>query len=248
MKFFINELSFQRQAENQYEADQLIEELYKIIEAVQPMQGNYPLQTHSSLSYQLISSSLTLNQWLFHKLKSSDSREKKLSEILLIFLKKGPFIDTQGLLDNCQCYFNSQDVSSSSLTGAANDDGILISLKKAINFESESISVRFRKNQEDFQDIDIKNLTDVTQANQIRRYYVPSDKHKKGGWGTYMDLTYEEAQQALDRGVPHGKQIYSYYNSKHYEFQPDNAGGFHGYPIDAKNVPPKVIRILGESQ
>lgn len=27
-----------------------------------------------------------------------------------------------------------------------------------------------------------------------------------------------------------------------YEFQPDNAGGWHDYPISGKEAPPKVLR------
>ncbi|WP_013325286.1 hypothetical protein [Gloeothece verrucosa] len=159
-------------------------------------------------------------------------------------LKQGPFIDTQGLLDNCQCYLNSKNISSSSIAGAAYDNGVLISLQNAPNFQSDSISVNFSENNQAFQIREIENLTDVAQANKIRRCYVPSPKHKRGGSGTYMDLTDVEAQAALDKGLPSGKQIYSFYNNKYYVFQNDNAGGFHGYPVDRQAVPPKIIKQL----
>ncbi len=54
MKFLINELSFTGQAKNDNEAYELLKNLYDIIQEVKPIQNNYPIQTHSSLSQQKI--------------------------------------------------------------------------------------------------------------------------------------------------------------------------------------------------
>lgn len=69
-----------------------------------------------------------------------------------------------------------------------------------------------------------------------------------------MDLNEEEAQVALDRSLQHGKQRYSYYNDKFYEFQPDSTFDskgyptYHGYPISESEVPHKVkIKLKNDS-
>ena len=57
-----------------------------------------------------------------------------------------------------------------------------------------------------------------------------------------MDLSLEQGREALASSVKSGKQRYSYYNGKIYKFQPDNAGGWHGYPVSGKEVPTEVLR------
>jgi RHS repeat-associated protein len=72
--------------------------------------------------------------------------------------------------------------------------------------------------------------------------YAPSDKHRPGGWGTLMDLDDETAGRVLNESVEGGKQRYGVYNGKIYEFQPDNVGGYHGYPIPGTEAPIQVLR------
>ncbi|MBV8044557.1 MAG: filamentous hemagglutinin [Pluralibacter sp.] len=72
--------------------------------------------------------------------------------------------------------------------------------------------------------------------------YVPSPKHAPGGWGTPMDLSDSQAQDVLNSSIQGGKQKYGLSDGKLYEFQPDNAGGWHGYPVPGTEVPPKVLR------
>lgn len=74
--------------------------------------------------------------------------------------------------------------------------------------------------------------------------YVPSPKHDVGGWGTPMDLEDSAAQQVLNNSVQGGKQRYGVSDGKVYEFQPDNVGGWHGYPVPGNEVPTSVLRIL----
>ncbi len=75
----------------------------------------------------------------------------------------------------------------------------------------------------------------------------PSDKHKKGGWGTEMDLDDATAQEVLANSVQGGKQQYGFRNGKLYEFQHDNAGGFHGYPIPGNEALIDVLRDMRKS-
>ncbi|MDR6764541.1 hypothetical protein J2Y38_004774 [Flavobacterium sp. 2755] len=69
----------------------------------------------------------------------------------------------------------------------------------------------------------------VDKSNKL--FYSPTDKHKPGGWGTEMDLNDTTAFEVLNDSQSLGKQKYSVYNGVIYEFQPDNVGGWHGYPI-----------------
>ncbi|RPA06223.1 hypothetical protein EEB19_10205 [Gordonia sp. OPL2] len=80
--------------------------------------------------------------------------------------------------------------------------------------------------------------------------YVPSPKHDTsmphhGRQGTPMDLSDEEAQEVLDNSVESGKQRYGVRDGKVYVFQPDGAGGYHGYPAtEPSDVPGKALQTL----
>jgi len=74
--------------------------------------------------------------------------------------------------------------------------------------------------------------------------YAPSKKHQKGGWGTEMDLDDATASKVLNNSIQGGKQRYGWFNGKLYEFQPDNQGGWHGYPIKGTEAPISVLKQL----
>ncbi|MCL1466460.1 hypothetical protein [Argonema galeatum] len=251
MHFLINELSFIGQAETKYDADDIIKTLVNLIVELEPIRGDNPIQSHSSFANCKLSVDYSVKQWIYEKLKSP--KEQKIADLLLrIISNNGFFIDRtlNELLDYCECYFNQRDVSESSLAGAAHLNGSLISLQNAAEFACEEIQVRFSSNGEIYEDKNIPNLTTVSQASKLRLRYVPSPKHAPGGWGTLMDLNDEIAQKVLDKGIVSGKQIYGYHEGKFYEFQPDGADGFHGYPIDRNEVPSKVLKQvqdLGEA-
>jgi RHS repeat-associated protein len=80
----------------------------------------------------------------------------------------------------------------------------------------------------------------VTEGSNLK--YTPTKKHEKGGWGTYMPLDDRTAQEVLNNSVSSGKQRYGYKDGQVYEFQPDNAGGYHGYPVKGNEVPPSVLK------
>lgn len=250
MHFLINELSFIGQAENEYEANLLMMVLFELVKALKPIQGSKPISTHRMFFSCAVSPGFTVKDWAHQK-----SRNPKEKDIGLLFLKlttKGPFIDEiEGIpeeLNICyKCYFNETDISSSSLATAAflNSKGALVSLQNAPDFMVEIVPVKFYINGDTYEYIKLSNLTHVTQVSKLRRLYVPSPKHAIGGWGTPMDLSDEIAQAVLDKGLfGQSKQIYGYYNGKFYEFQPDNAGGYHGYPINESEVPSSVSKQL----
>ena len=77
--------------------------------------------------------------------------------------------------------------------------------------------------------------------------YDPTPKHAAGGWGTPMDLSDADAQQLLNTSTPIGKQRYGYTGGQLYEFQPDNAGAWHGYSIPGNEAPPSWLRSLRDN-
>lgn len=80
-----------------------------------------------------------------------------------------------------------------------------------------------------------------------RRWFDPTEKHMTGGWGTKMDLDDVTAEEVLNRGIEStgkdGKQVHGLHDGKIYVYQPDNVGGWHGYPaVGARDLPP--IQVL----
>ena len=81
------------------------------------------------------------------------------------------------------------------------------------------------------------------------RRYNPTAKHKPGGWGTLMDLDDATAAEVLNSGIvgPNGRQVYGFHSGRVYEFQPDNLGGYHGYPIPGREAPPSVLTEMRDN-
>ncbi len=59
-----------------------------------------------------------------------------------------------------------------------------------------------------------------------------------------MDLDDATASKVLNNSIQGGKQRYGYHEGKLYEFQPDNVGGWHGYPIKGTEAPSSVLKEL----
>lgn len=62
-----------------------------------------------------------------------------------------------------------------------------------------------------------------------------------------MDLDDASATEVLNNSIQGGRQRYGYKDGKLYEFQPDNAGGWHGYPIKGNEAPPSVLKEMKET-
>jgi hypothetical protein len=251
MQFLINENSFIGQGKDNYDADILMKVLFEILSEIEPVRNQKPIFTHSSFSECLISAGLKVRDWLYVKSKSSQGDYQEISRILLIkLMNNGPHIDE--LLNNevyyHKCKFNMQDVSGSSLAGAVYLKGIVISLQNAPDFASENIQLKYSEDGELYQEFNIPNLNHLIHAKKLRPCYVPSIKHTLDGRGIYrgrkgtpMDLSDEDAQLVLDKAIPNGRQYYGFHQERFYEFQSDNVGGFHGYPVEETEVPYKVI-------
>ncbi len=73
---------------------------------------------------------------------------------------------------------------------------------------------------------------------------LPGGKHGPGGWGTFMPLDPVTAQKVLNEGIQldGDEQVYGLREGVFYEFRPDNAGTYHGYPVPGNEVPTGVLR------
>ncbi|MBO1052175.1 MULTISPECIES: hypothetical protein [Nostocales] len=256
MHFLINELSFIGQAANDYEADELIKNILEIIQEISVIQNGDPIQTHSSFASQKLSANLTVHEWILTTIKSKKSEQQKIAMILLRLLSKGPFIDLQNLIDDCQCFYQKKCVSSTSLAGAAQLQGILISLQNNPDFIQENIEVEFQEGTSSLENRSIKNLTEIKQARKIYPRYKLHSKHDpKGYWenATPMNLTDKEAQKVLNISVgnsnENSEKRYGFHKEtdQFYVFHSDNTFDeqgyptYHGFPITENQVPPKIL-------
>ncbi len=209
MYLLINEFSAIGQADTTYQASVLVRAAFDVIRAVEPIRGNDPILTHSSLFKRQLSSNYTIHEWAI------ETKDRDMRTFFLKTVTKGPFIDKilDDELEYHECYFNKRDVSSSSIAGAAFFEGALVSFQNTPEFTPENIQVVFGTNGNSPHNIEIPNLTRSDQVNRIRRNYSPSLKHDRvRGWGTKMDLDDRVAQKVLDNGIQHDKQVYGCYD------------------------------------
>ncbi|MFN6034613.1 MAG: hypothetical protein ACK48B_11340, partial [Dolichospermum sp.] len=160
-------------------------------------------------------------------------------------------------IDNdCKCNYQKQDVSSSSLAGAAKLPGILISLQNNPNFIQENIEVEFQEGTSSLENRSIKNLTEIKHAKKICPRYKLHSKHDPSGYwknATPMNLTNEEAQKVLNCSVgnsnENSEKRYGFHKQtdQFYVFHSDNTFDeqgyptYHGFPIPENQVPPKIL-------
>ena len=256
MQFLINELSFIGQAANDYETDELMKNIFEIIKQISVIQNGDPIQTHSSFASQKLSTNLTVHEWILTTIKSKKSEQQKIAMILMILLSKGPFIDLQDLLNDCKCNYQKQDVSSSSLAGAAKLQGILISLQNNSDFIQENIEVEFQEGTSSLENRSIKNLTEIKHAKKICPRYKLHSKHDPSGYwknATPMNLTNEEAQKVLNCSVgnsnKNSERRYGFHKQtdQFYVFHSDNTFDeqgyptYHGFPIPEYEVPNEIL-------
>jgi hypothetical protein len=242
MHVSVNECSFQGQASNRQEASRLMRGLGQLLKATEPIRGTDSICTHSTIYNRKLCCDYTIYDWIHE-----DSIDRDERNVFVILVKSGPFIDRliadAGI--NCTCKIADADISFSSIAGAHHFAGLLASLEGAADFATGMISLASCV---DGLMASIFNLTKSEDIALVRRTYRPSQKHQTGGFGTIMDLTDSTAQQVLDHGVPHGRQIYGFYNGRYYEFQPERLLIFHGYPISESAVPALAKRELIRQQ
>ena len=153
MHVFINELSFQSQTNNVSSANRLMDDLLTVIRLLEPIKGTDPIHTSMTLWQRELSPGFNVHQWLYQTRRDQMLR-------LIVLITKGPYIETllDDELSNHECWFRDNDVSSSSLAGSVYFDGILTSLKESLDFNSDTVQLKYREEEEILKDIEIFNL------------------------------------------------------------------------------------------
>ncbi len=238
MHVSVNELSFMGQAPNRQAASNLMRGLGQLLKATEPIRGTDPVCAHSTVCNRNLCNDYTVHDWIHE-----DSVDRDARIIFIILFKSGPFIDkiVEDAGITCTCTAFGADVSFSSFAGVCHLGGILASLNGAEGYSTGEISLLSCASG---MPESVLNLTQPADVSLLRRIYRPIPKHQPGGFGTLMDLTDATAQDILDRGVSHGKQIYGFFGGRYYEFQPERLRVFHGYPIPENDVPALAKREL----
>jgi len=181
MHIMINELSFTGQIQNRDDIPELIGSIVNILRGLAPIRHDDPVCGHSDLYSRELSSGYTVDEWLRSIFSKGGKFRDKMREFL-ITTKKGPFTDVMldKALEYHEALFDDKDISSSSVAGAAYFKGTLVSLKNSAGFEQDPICVSFSAEGKPYEDMEVQNLTDVSQIHQVRPEYVPSPKHARG--------------------------------------------------------------------
>lgn len=236
----INERSFVGQAENQYAIGSILLQLMEVIDGLITAGRFGDVVVHSCLYGRKLSTEVDFHSWIH--MKGASERDLRLFYITLV--KNGPFIDhimaSMGIACSCRC--GSEEAAFSGAAGMAHLGHVLASLTGAGVMSAVTVEVRGCSGLGT--DKTIENFSTVAQVSRVDRIYAPTEKHEDHGWGTPMDLSINDAQQALRSGVIANGSVYAKVAGKYYIFRSDNAGGFHGYPIEVFKVPNKARTAL----
>lgn len=234
----INELSFVAQAANAYEATEYLRRLKSVIERLLTIRSNDKAIAHGQLYGAKITPDIDFHSWIHRN--SDDDRDVRLFFTLIVL--NGPFVENllKERIADCRCHFESLDISFSSLAAVAHLGGISASLTGGGQMSERQICVTMCSGNE----VPVENIANAVDVAQIDRIYAPTEKHEAHGWGTPMDLEFDEAQTMLRNGVAVGSNVFGKHGEKYYIFRSDNAGGFHGYPIRSFDVPSQARSIL----
>lgn len=252
MYVLINECSFIGQAQSQDEASILMKQMLSIVRELKDIEIGSPICIHNQIHEKYITSNITTHEWAVFKKNNDSYRDLRIFWDIL--MKKGPFINE--LLDESVpshiCFFQENDVTGSSLAGAAHFQGIVVSLAKHNQFQNQEITVFFQINPSEKHPKIITNLWVQEHIWLIRKRYEPNPKHdikipNHGVHGSIMDLPDDIAQRVLDKGVIYGKKFYGYYQGKYYTFTPHRENFYHGFPINELDVPTPVIKQMRDT-
>jgi len=166
MYILINELSFQAQAHNDQHANNIITNILYIIRLLGSIQGNDPIRTSETLWEREIIKGCSINDWLNKGILNRDQRVW-----FTAIVRKGPFIENilNENLDYHECWFQGDDVSSTSLAGASFYDGLLTSLQECTRFNSERILLEYREGEGNFIECEILNFINPETAGDLIR-------------------------------------------------------------------------------
>ena len=271
MDILINERSFVGQA-TAHTATDLMRQLAETIDALRPSLCGDRQLVHSTLAQRRLTATLTLFEWLFNQHDPRVQSFRVF--LIVSLRKGPFVDTLLDMVEHLCEYNAEDATGSSiagaahlggvlvSLSGCANYiDAHLTVLYVAHDGSVEQRAIRHfvtpqaaRRSRRRYVPNPKHHPThahgDAT-AMPLDTAYDPMDDAKQARLRDFdQDLPDTEAQRLLDCAEPGGKQFYARsYEARRrvetfYEFQDDNAGGFHGYPVPESQVPSEVLRRL----
>lgn len=181
MHLLINELSFIAQAHDREHAGELMEDLIEVIRLLKPIQGEAPICTSNLLWQKEIYQGLSVYQWM------NEMKQAKRVWFMKV-VRNGPHIET--LLDEYyhECWFQDEEVTSTSLAGAACFEGILTSLQHCARFNTEKIHLRYREDKkEEFIEVTIPNACNSENTKTIVEEIINTDLSEVSSWNEFWE-------------------------------------------------------------
>ena len=204
---------------------------------------------------------------------AADPNSQQYTGLLLQLLGQGPYAEELLAEQPHLCFFADADHNDTALAAAACSGGIVISLGDQETYPDGLLTVQLITETANTETVDVGHFVSLLAARHCRRRYVPNPKHyplRAKGNHTPMplDRAYDPfddqkaqalrdpnadpydttVQELLDNALPVGKQLYARTYQQRtetlYEFQSDNVGGFHGYPVPGTEVPGDVLKRL----
>lgn len=269
MDIYINERSFTGQG-REHTLIRLMSTFAETLGILQQISPDAEIVVHSSLMARPLSDTLSLENWLFSQRYRGDDEEdgsdqapppspdeerlQALIGVIRTTLISGPWIED--ILDArayiCTCGTQGDDVGGSTIDGAAQRSGLLISLGDCEHYPDGPLTITYQRDGAEDEPREVAHFVGTATARACRRRYVPNPKHHpsraKGKIAKMeLDRAYDlftaereqelrdqtrdpwdtEVQRLLDRAIPGGKQLYARVRDlaghhTYYEFQPDN--------------------------
>ncbi len=250
MDIYINERSFIGQA-RPHTLIELMSAFAETLGILQRIAPDGEVVIHSSLVHQPLSDTLALREWLFSQdyrddddaddnqaanpaTDQDDAPLQALIGVVRSAISSGPWIDYD--LDSSAyiCTCGEQTVEGSTIDGAAQRSGLLLSLGKCDSYPDGPLTVKYHRDGPEEEPLTIAHFVNTATARVCRRRYVPNPEHhpkKAKGNRSPMELdrAYDlfnlerelelrdpsrdpwdtEVQGLLDRAFPGGNQLYA---------------------------------------
>jgi len=253
MRVFINELSFQGQAETLEEAAKILKRLFEVGARAKKISRNNLIERHSNLLGQKISQQNVLAE-LFSDIKNIN--DPGLRQVIRLFLQtfgRGPYFDST-LNENfpghtCKFDEDSTDLSGTCVAAAAlsPSGGVIISAEGSAGYTKSRIPIHFQiEATQKEKKVEIKNYLNIEDAVNDTWEYEANPKHNKrdttskGNPVSHMALSDREAQHVLTQGIKIGRMVYGKKNKQWYKFPCHHENSYHAFPVNEEEVPNKV--------
>jgi len=250
MDIYINERSFIGQA-RPHTLIELMSTFAETLGILQRIAPDGEVVIHSSLVHQPLTDTLVLRDWLFSQeyrddndtdddqaadpaADQDDAPLQALIGVVRSAISSGPWIDYDLDSSTYLCMWGDDSVDGSTIDGAAQSGGLLLSLGCCDTYPDGPFSVKYQRDGAEDDPRQVAHFVNTATARVCRRRYVPNPKHHphvaKGDHSPMeLDRAYDlfttereeelrdvsrdpwdtEVQRLLDQAFPGGTQLYA---------------------------------------